>query len=212
LVVSMGNLAASGGYWIAANADKIYAEPTTITGSIGVFGTIPNFSGLVNDIGINAEQVSTNKQSLGYSIYEPMSKEFYEERKEGVERVYTTFLQRVADGRNMTMDEADAIAQGRVWTGKEALEIGLIDELGGLENALEGAAELAGLVDYRTTDYPRYKKDLGDAFKNFPFGMSKEDLLKSEFGKENYRIYSEIQQLSRMEGIQAMLPYEIDIK
>lgn len=212
LVVSMGNMAASGGYWIAANADKIYAEPTTITGSIGVFGTIPNFSGLVNDIGINAEQVATNKQSAGYSIYEPMTREFYEERKEGVERVYTTFLQRVSDGRNITIDEADAIAQGRVWTGKEALEIGLVDELGGLENALEGAAQLAGLVDYRTTDYPRYKKDLEEAFKNFPFAMSKEGLLKSELGEENFRIYSEIQQLSKMEGIQALLPYEIDIK
>ena len=212
LVVSMGNLAASGGYWIAANADKIYAEPTTITGSIGVFGTIPNFSGLVNDIGINAEQVATNRQSIGYSIYEPISTEFYEERKEGVERVYTTFLQRVADGRDMTIDEADAIAQGRVWTGKEALEIGLVDELGSLDLALEGAAELAGLVDYRTTDYPRYKKDLQDAFKNFPFAMSKENLLKSELGEENYRVYSEIQQLSKMEGIQALLPYVIDIK
>lgn len=211
-VVSMGNLAASGGYWIAANADKIYAEPTTITGSIGVFGTIPNFNGLVNDIGINAEQVSTNKQSLGYSIYEPMNSEFYDERKEGVERVYTTFLQRVADGRNMTIDEADAIAQGRVWTGKEALEIGLVDELGSLDIALEGAATLAGLVDYRTTDYPRYKKDLQDAFKNFPFAMSKEDLLKSELGEENYKLYNEIQQLSKMEGIQALLPFSIDIK
>ncbi|MFK5880316.1 MAG: signal peptide peptidase SppA [Flavobacteriaceae bacterium] len=212
LVVSMGNLAASGGYWIAANADKIYAEPTTITGSIGVFGTIPNFSGLVNDIGINAEQVATNKQSMGYSIYEPMTSEFYKEQKEGVERVYTTFLQRVADGRNMTMDEADAIAQGRVWTGKEALEIGLVDELGGLDNALEGAATLAGLVDYRTTEYPRYKKDLEEMFSGFPFAMSKENLLKSELGESNYRIYSEIQQLSKMEGIQALLPYEIDIK
>jgi len=212
LVVSMGNLAASGGYWIAANADKIYAEPTTITGSIGVFGTIPNFSGLVNDIGINAEQVSTNKQSLGYSIYEPMTSEFYAERKEGVERVYTTFLQRVADGRNMTVDEADAIAQGRVWTGKEAVEIGLVDELGSLDDALEGAAELAGLVDYKTTDYPRYKKDLEEMFSGFPFAMSKEDLLKSELGEKNYRIYAEMQQLSKMEGIQALLPYEIDVK
>ncbi len=212
LVVSMGNLAASGGYWIAANADKIYAEPTTITGSIGVFGTIPNFSGLVNDIGINAEQVATNKQSSGYSVYEPMSKEFYDERKEGVERVYTTFLQRVAEGRKMTVDEADAIAQGRVWTGKEALEIGLVDELGGLDNALEGAATLAGLVDYRTTDYPRYKKDLEDAFKNFPFAMSKENLLKSELGERNYSVYNEIQRFSKMEGIQALMPYEINIK
>jgi len=212
LVVSMGDVAASGGYWIAANATKIYAEPTTITGSIGVFGTIPNFSGLVNEIGINAEQVSTNKQAGGYSVYEPMSSEFYAEQKEGVERVYSTFLQRVATGRNMTVDAVDAIAQGRVWTGKEALEIGLVDELGGLESAVEGAASLAGLVDYRTTDYPRYKKELEDVFSKFPFAMSKESLLKSELGAANYRIYSEIKQFSNLEGIQALLPYEIDIK
>ncbi len=212
LVVSMGNLAASGGYWIATNADKIYAEPTTITGSIGVFGTIPNFSGLANDIGINAEQVATNKQSTGYSIYEPMTDDFYNERKEGVERVYTTFLQRVADGRNMTIDAVDLVAQGRVWTGKEAQEIGLVDKLGGLEDALDGAAELAGLVDYKTTDYPKYKKNLEDTFKNFPFAMSRESLFKRELGKENYRIYTEIKQFSKLEGIQALLPYDIDIK
>ncbi len=212
LVVSMGNLAASGGYWIAAGADKIYAEPTTITGSIGVFGTIPNFSGLVDEIGINAEQVSTNKQSMGYSIYEPMSADFYNERKEGVEKVYTTFLKRVADGRGMTVEEVDAIAQGRVWTGKEALEIGLVDELGGLENALEGAATLAGLVDYRTSDYPRYKKELEDAFKNFPFGSAKDEMIKEELGEANYKIYKEIQQFSQLEGIQALLPYNIDVK
>ena len=167
---------------------------------------------MVNEIGINAEQVSTNKQSSGYSLYEPMSSAFYAERKEGVERVYTTFLQRVATGRNMTVDNVDTIAQGRVWTGKEALEIGLVDELGGLENALEGAAELAGLVDYRTTDYPRYENDLESVFNNFPFSMSKEKWLKSELGVDNYRIYTEIQQLSKMEGIQALLPYSIHIK
>ena len=121
-------------------------------------------------------------------------------------------ITRFVSGRNITIDEADAIAQGRVWTGKEALEVGLVDELGGLENALEGAATLAGLVDYKTTDYPRYKKDLEEAFKNFPFAMSKDELLKSELGEDNFKVYNEIQQLSKMEGIQALLPYDVDIK
>ena len=212
LVVSMGNYAASGGYYIACNADKIFAEPTTITGSIGVFGTIPNFSGLVNNIGINAEQVSTNKNSIGYTPYEPMTQDFYDVTKEGVERVYTTFLDRVAEGRNMTYDQVDAIAQGRVWTGKEALEIGLVDELGSLDDAIAAAAELAELDSYKTSNYPRYKKDFEDSFKGFPFMSIKENMMEKEMGEENYKIYKEVQKMSQLEGIQMLLPYEIDIK
>lgn len=212
LVVSMGNMAASGGYYIACGANKIYAEPTTITGSIGVFGTIPNFSGFVDDIGINAEQVSTNKQSMGYSLYEPMTHDFYNERMEGVEQVYKTFVSRVAIGRGMTFDEVDAIAQGRVWTGKEALENGLVDEFGSLDDAVDGAAELAGLVDFRVTEYPRYEKDLKDAFSIFPFMRIKDKMIEEELGTTNYKIYKEIRNLSQYQGIQAIVPYTIDIK
>ncbi|MCF6280206.1 MAG: signal peptide peptidase SppA [Flavobacteriaceae bacterium] len=212
LVVSMGNLAASGGYYIACNADVIYAEPTTITGSIGVFGTIPNFSELAGNIGINAEQVVTNKNSMGYSPYEPMTKDFYDVTKEGVEQVYTTFLNRVATGRNMTFDEVDAVAQGRVWTGKEALEIGLVDVLGNMDDAIEKAAELADISDYKTTSYPRYKKDFEDSFKSFPFMNVKEKLLKEELGEENYKALKEAQKMSQLKGIQMLLPYDIDIR
>lgn len=212
LVVSMGNYAASGGYYIACNADKIFAEPTTITGSIGVFGTIPNFSGLAKNIGINAEQVSTNKNSMGYSPYEPMTKDFYNVTKEGIERVYTTFLNRVAEGRNMTYDQVDEVAQGRVWTGKEALEVGLVDELGSLDDAIAAAAELAELDSYKTSNYPRYKKDFEDSFKGFPFMSIKENMMEKEMGEANYKIYKEVQAMSQLEGIQMLLPYEIDIK
>jgi protease-4 len=212
LVVSMGNYAASGGYYIACNADKIFAEPTTITGSIGVFGTIPNFSGLAKNIGINAEQVSTNKNSMGYSPYEPMTKDFYNVTKEGIERVYTTFLERVAEGRNMTYDQVDEVAQGRVWTGKEALEVGLVDELGSLDDAIAAAAELAELDSYKTSNYPRYKKDFEDSFKGFPFMSIKENMMEKEMGEANYKIYKEVQAMSQLEGIQMLLPYEIDIK
>lgn len=212
LVVSMGNYAASGGYYIACNADKIFAEPTTITGSIGVFGTIPNFSELADKIGVNAEQVSTNKNSMGYSPYEPMTQDFYDVTKEGVERVYTTFLDRVAEGRNMTYDQVDTVAQGRVWTGREALEVGLIDELGSLDDAVAAAAELAELESYKTTSYPRYKKDFEDAFKGFPFMNIKEKMMEKEMGEANYKIYKEIQNISQFQGIQMRLPYEIEIK
>ena len=178
VVVSMSNVAASGGYYIAANANKIFAEPTTITGSIGVFGTIPNINQLAKDIGINAEQVSTNN-SANYSVFEPMSKKFYDVTKEGVERVYTTFLTRVAQGRNMTMEEVDKIAQGRVWTAKQAVKIGLVDELGGLNDAVKAAAKLAEIDSYRIRNYPSYNKDLKDAFKISPFGkINKEEILK----------------------------------
>lgn len=211
-VVSMGNMAASGGYYIAAGAQKIYAEPTTITGSIGVFGTIPNFSGLVDSIGINAEQVATNKQATNYSPFEPMSSSFYNQTKEGVELVYTTFLNRVADGRGMTFDEVDQLAQGRVWTGQEALNVGLVDELGSLDNAIEGAAELAGLVDFRTTEYPRFELDLEDTFSIFPFSRIKEKIFEEEMGSINYKLYKDIRGVSQRRGIQAIMPFSIEIK
>lgn len=213
LVVSMGNLAASGGYYIACNADKILAEPTTITGSIGVFGMIPNVSELAGRMGINAEQVGTNKQSLGYSVFEPMSDDFHKVVKESIEDIYATFVNRVSNGRNMTFAQVDSIAQGRVWTGTEALENGLVDQLGSLEDAVEVAAELAEVTDYRITNYPRYKKDFKDAFK--PFSLikaSKENLLKEELGDEYYTIYKNIKQFSELKGVQARMPFVIEIK
>ena len=213
LVVSMGNYAASGGYYIACNADKILAEPTTITGSIGVFGMIPNVSKLADRIGINAEQVGTNKQSLGYSAFEPLTDDFYNVVKESIEDVYQTFVNRVAEGRGMTFAQVDSIAQGRVWTGIEAIQNGLVDELGSLDDAIEVAAELAEVTDYRITNYPRYKKDFKDAFSPFSFTKAtKESLLKEELGLENYAIYKNIKQFSELIGVQARMPFVIEIK
>jgi protease IV len=211
LVVSMGNLAASGGYYISCNADKIIAEPTTITGSIGVFGAIPNISVFTNRIGINAEQIGTNKQSVGYSIFEPITDEFYNVTKEGIERIYTTFVNKVAIGRNMTFAEVDSIAQGRVWTGKEALENGLVDELGSLDDAIEAAASLADIDSYRVRNYPDYEKDFKDMFKG-PFSRVKESVLKEELGEESYFIYKRIKEFSDLKGIQTRLPYLLEIK
>ncbi len=211
LVVSMGNMAASGGYYIACNADHIMAEPTTITGSIGVFGVVPNISVFSDRIGINSEQVGTNKQSVGYSIFEPISEGFYQVTKEGVERVYTTFLDRVSKGRNLTTAEVDLIAQGRVWTGKEALENGLVDELGSLEDAIEKAAQLAEIDAYRVRNYPDYEKEFKDFF-NTPFSSQNESVLKEELGIENYTLYKQIKQLYEFNGIQARLPFLMKIK
>ena len=211
IVVSMGNVAASGGYYLACNANKIFAESTTITGSIGVFGVIPNFSKLSKTIGINAEQVSTNK-AANYSVFEPMTDEFRLVTTEGVEAVYTTFLQRVADGRNMTIEAVDEVAQGRVWSGTDALNNGLIDALGNLDDAVLYAAELAEVTDYKVRNYPNYKVELEDRFSSFPFMKSKEKVLIEELGEENFKIYQTIKQFSKLKGIQARLPYIIDVQ
>ena len=179
VVVSMGNVAASGGYYIAANADEIVAEPTTITGSIGVWGVLPNVNRLANRWGINAEQVATNKRSILYTPFEPLSTATREEIKVGINQVYQTFLSRVAEGRNMSKEAVHEIAQGRVWSGVEAKEIGLVDHLGGMETALDRAAALAGIERYKITTYPKYDDDLESmlgAMFSGPFGSIKQQL------------------------------------
>ncbi len=212
VVVSMGNVAASGGYYIACNANKIVAEPTTITGSIGVFGVLPNASELAGKLGINAEQVSTNN-SPNYSLFEPMDKRFYDVTKQGVEETYKVFVNRVSSGRGMPFEEVDAIAQGRVWTGKEALANGLVDELGSLNDALEIAAELAKVEDYRVRNYPNYKKELKESLKISPFGKSsKQEILEELLGDEELRAYKAIKDFKSLKGIQARMPFLYDIK
>ena len=179
VVVSMGNVAASGGYYIAANADEIVAEPTTITGSIGVWGVLPNVNRLANRWGINAEQVATNERSILYTPFEPLNNATRKEIKVGINQVYETFLNRVAEGRNMSKEAVHEIAQGRVWSGVEAKEIGLVDHLGGIETALERAAALAGIDEYKITTYPKYEEDferiLEELFSG-PFGSIKQQL------------------------------------
>lgn len=212
VIVSMGDVAASGGYYLACKADRIFAEPTTITGSIGVFGAIPNMHKLAKNIGINAEQVSTNK-GASYSPFEPMTDAFRQVTTEGVEQVYTTFLTHVAAGRSMSMEEVDGIAQGRVWSGTDALANGLVDELGSLDDAISYAAELAELSDYRTRNYPSYKKNFEDMLTGgLPFMKTKEKILMEELGYDNYKIYESIKLLSKQKGIQARIPFVIDIK
>ncbi|WP_297792002.1 signal peptide peptidase SppA [uncultured Eudoraea sp.] len=214
VVVSMGDVAASGGYYISAGANKIFAEPTTITGSIGVFGVIPNINKLAGNIGINAEQVGTNKNSVDYSLFEPMSDEFRGFVKEGIEKTYQTFLQKVAEGRNITIAEADSIAQGRVWSGAEAMELGLVDQLGGLEDAIEEAAVLADVDTYSIRKYPRYKTSFERFMEDFGGAsmLNKEQIIRNELGTEVYGIYREVKSAMEQQGIQARLPFTLTIK
>lgn len=213
LVVSMGNLAASGGYYIACNADKIFAEPTTITGSIGVFGAMPNFSKLADNLGINAQQVYTNK-NVNYSVFEPISKEFYDITKQEIENIYNTFVGRVSKSRKMSFSQVDLLAQGRVWTGKEAVKNGLVDRLGNLEDAVKEAAKLAKIKNYKTANFPNFKRNLKDAFSEVPFinSSSKLKIIENEIGEENYKLFMSIKQFSKLTGIQARLPFIMNIK
>jgi protease-4 len=215
VVVSMGNYAASGGYYIACNANKIFAEPSTITGSIGVFGMLPNMTQLAQNIGINAEQVKTHENASGYSLFEPLDENFKNVTLEGIENIYTVFLKRVADGRKMTTEQVDAIAQGRVWTGTDALQNGLVDELGGLNDAIAYAAKLGKTDSYRTENYPEYEKSFEDLiaqFTGFAMFQTKEALLKEQIGEENYQLLEQIKRANQLRGVQALMPFELKIK
>lgn len=212
VVVSMGNYAASGGYYIACNANTIFAEKNTITGSIGVFGTLPNFSVAANRYGINTEQVRTHENASNYSPFVPMDEKFKAITLEGVENIYATFIGHVAEGRKMTTAQVDAIGQGRVWTGSEAVKIGLVDKIGGLREAIAEAAKLAKIKSYSTVNYPEYEKNFEDIFANFPFAKSKTAFIKEEIGEENYRLLQEVKRFQNRKGIQAVMPFEITIQ
>jgi protease IV len=212
VVVSMGNYAASGGYYIACNATKIFAENNTITGSIGVFGILPNFSGLTNKMGIHSEQVKTHENSGNYNPFAPIDEKFKVVTTEGVEQIYKTFVSHVAQGRKMTFAQVDAIAQGRVWTGSDAIKIGLVDKIGGLNDAIQEAARLAKITSYTTQNYPEYKKNFEDLFENLPFAKTKERLIKEEIGEENYKVMEQIKRVQSYKGIQARMPFEINIQ
>jgi len=212
VVVSMGNYAASGGYYIACNANAIYAEANTITGSIGVFGMLPNFTQAANKLGLNVEQVKTNVNAAGYSPFLPLDDNFRGFAQEGVEKIYFTFVNRVAAGRKMSFEQVDAIGQGRVWSGADAIKIGLVDKIGGMDDAIAKAASLAKIKKYRTQDFPEYEKSFDDILSKMGLAQSKEAMIKEEIGAENYMILQRIKRLQQLRGVQAMMPYELEIK
>ena len=211
VVVSMGNYAASGGYYIACNANKIIAEKTTITGSIGVFGVIPNFTALGQKIGLTVDQVQTNVNAQDYSIFKPMDANYRATAQEGVERVYATFVKRVAAGRKLTPEQVDAIGQGRVWSGSDALKIGLVDAIGGLDDAIAEAAKLGKTKKYSTQSYPEYDREIFAFFEDMGLIQSKTALLKEELGEQNYALLQRIQVIARQQGVMTRLPYEMKV-
>lgn len=212
VIVSMGDLAASGGYYIASNAHKIIAEPTTITGSIGVFGMLPNGKNLADNMGINAEQVVTNKNAVTYSFFEPLNTEQRRFIKEGILDIYDLFSKRVAEGRNLTREQVETIAQGRVWTGADAVKNGLVDELGGLDLALKYAAEAADIQDYKIKEFPVFEKNLDKMLEDLGLAKAKKTILAEEFGEENYKLLKEVKRLSQKKGAQLSFPFSTEIK
>lgn len=217
VVVSMGDVAASGGYYIACKADSIFAEQNTITGSIGVFGIIPVLQNTMkNKLGITFDTVRTGRYSAFGTPFYDFSPEESRMIQTRVDGIYEDFLRIVSEGRGMKRDEVHAIAQGRVWSGAKALEIGLVDQIGGLDRAVQAAAKLAKVEKYRTTEYPRTKTGLEQILERLAQTRDRDNtirtwLLRSEMG-DLYPMYKSLQDFRESDGIQARLPYELIIR
>ncbi len=210
VVASMGDLAASGGYYIACAADHIVASPTTLTGSIGVFGMIPNMQGFFNDkLGVTFDNVKTNQFADMASISRPLTRAERDIIQEEIGRVYDTFIGHVAEGRNIPVAMVDELGRGRVWSGAEARQNGLIDEYGGLQKAIEIAAEMAELETYRIREYPERKDFVTRLLEDF--GGIQERMIQKRLGT-SYKYYQQLNDVREMTGILTRLPYDISIE
>jgi protease-4 len=211
LIVSMGDVAASGGYYIAVAGNKIVAQPNTLTGSIGVFGQIPNFAGLANRIGLNFDVVKTNRMGegviTGYRAFTPDERAIMQHF---VNQTYDLFLQRIAEGRGMTIEQVKSVAEGRVWTGESALELELIDELGGLDRAIALAAEAAELENFGIVKYPE-KEDFMTILLRGMSGDLETRFLRSRLGTRNYEMLKHIGNLENMNGVFALMPFGVEV-
>ena len=210
IVVSMGDYAASGGYYIACNTDRIFAQPTTLTGSIGIFGIFPNIGGLTDKLGIKFDNVKTNKYSDFGATYRPMDTEERVILQRYINNGYELFTKRCAEGRNMNIDSLKAIAEGRIYSGTDAMRLGLVDEMGGLEEAITFAAKKANISNYTLKYYPSVQsliEQISDIFST----SVEERIVKSQLG-ENYRLFRTIQRAQTTTGIKAIMPYSITVK
>ncbi|MCD7975857.1 MAG: signal peptide peptidase SppA [Tannerellaceae bacterium] len=207
IVVSMGNTAASGGYYISCAADIIVAEPNTLTGSIGVFGLLPNATGLYDKLDLTTDVVKTNKYADIRDLSRPMREDEKALIQASIERTYDLFLTRCSEGRNMSKEQIDEIGQGRVWTGEQALAIGLVDELGGMETAISTAAVLANLDDYKVTHISGSTDFFKDLWEK-QLTEIKMSAVKEVLGNE-YEHYQTVKSIQSNIGVLARLPYEI---
>lgn len=209
IVVSFGDVAASGGYYIAQSSDKIYAQPNTITGSIGVFGMLPNAQKLFNNVGLDFDKVKTNANSDQLkSITTPLSATARNTLQKSIVLTYSKFVNHVAKNRKMTYAQVDKIGEGRVWSGKRAKQIGLVDEFGSLNDAIKEAARLAKIDKYSTINYPKRKDSFEEFLESFQ-GNKVEATIAKELGTDGIRIYKEIKMLNEQKGLQLRMPYDI---
>ena len=210
LIVSMGDYAASGGYYISCMADKIVAQPNTITGSIGIFGVIPNISGLNEKLGLTYDGVKTNKMSDAITVNRKFTPEEHDLMQNYVNRGYELFVKRCADGRKMKTEQIKAIAEGRVWTGEDAIKIGLVDKIGGLNDAIALAVTKAKLNTYNVSEYPEKETFESKFMKSFSDDVETR-FLKAQLG-EQYKLFKQVRNLDKINGIQARLPYDLNIQ
>lgn len=212
VVVSMGGMAASGGYYMSCSANWIVAEPTTLTGSIGIFGMFPDMSGLITQkLGVKFDEVKTNKNSAFGTMARPFSEEEMAYLSSYISRGYSLFRQRVADGRHMSVDAVEKVAQGHVWVGQDALKIKLVDQLGGLDDAVAKAAKLAKLDEYYTASYPG-KADWLDQFMSaVSSGSYIDNQMRAAMG-EYYSTFMLLKDINKQSAIQARIPYMVNIK
>ena len=213
VIVSMGNVAASGGYYISCNADKIFAEPNTITGSIGVFSIVPDFSSFFkNKLGITFDRISTSPYADAPSVTRAMTESEKKIIQGEVDHIYQDFLGRVADGRHLKIADVDSIAQGRVWTGARAIKIGLVDSIGGLEDAIKFAAKSVDLKEYTLKKYPE-PASMIKYFINKYSGDFTSAKLEKEMGVEDFQLLKRIKQIKSETGeVKARLPFEFSIR
>jgi protease-4 len=208
VVASFGDVAASGGYYISCAATKIMADPTTITGSIGVFGLVPNMKGMFNNkLGITFDNEKTNKNADYITVTSPLSPFQTGVLQNEIEHIYSTFVSKVAEGRKMTKESVDSIGQGRVWCAADAKRIGLVDAFGGLKESIEEAAKLANVSNYRIISLPEQKDLFTQIYEEFMGGV-KASLLEKELG-EDYIYYRSLKEVKSLKGVQARMPFEI---
>ncbi|MFV0142214.1 MULTISPECIES: signal peptide peptidase SppA [Empedobacter] len=212
IVVSFGDVAASGGYYIAQASDKIYAQPNTITGSIGVFGMIPNAQKLFNNFGLDFDEVKTNANADQLkSLTTPLSPTAKNTMQKSIVLIYGKFVNHVATNRKLTYEQVDKIGEGRVWSGTRAKQIGLVDDFGSLDTAIKEAAKLAKIEKYSTENYPK-RKDSFEEFMDNLQGKNTEAAIAKELGSDGIRIYKEIKMMNEQKGVQVRLPYDIQIQ
>ena len=206
VIVSMGNYAASGGYWISSSSDYIFADPNTLTGSIGVFGTVPNLKGFMNDkLGLTFDEVKTNENSDFGSLTKPLSPYQLKMMQKHVTETYDDFITLVSETRNLSKTFVDSIAQGRVWSGSDAIELGLVDELGGIEQAIAYAAEKAGLESYSIKEFPKQEDMFESLLKTEKQEYYTKTILKNKLG-DKVQYLEALERLNQTEGVQALMP------